>query len=262
MNNKRAYTSRLGAGLGLVEETYVLLDLWEKGIGTDELYQKALESGRFPNISARRLGNIIKECFVPRYLCNEATPALTLKNLKNRVPVSELLQFMFLFTARVNSILYDFVGEVYWPTYAAGKESVSNEQARIFVDEAIAEGRTAKQWSEKVRKNVAGYVTGCCSDYGLLESGHKQIRRFNQFVISPKTAAFLAYDLHFSGFGDNAVISHADWELFGFQKRDVQDEFKRLSLKGFFIVQAAGDIIRIGWKYKNREELIHGISQG
>jgi len=161
MNKRRAYTSRLGAGLGLVEETLALLDLWEGSIGKDELYQKALESGRFPNISARRLGNIIKECFMPRYLCNEAAPALTLKNLKNRVPVSELLQFMFLFTARVNPILYDFIGEVYWPTYAEGKESVSNEQARVFVAEAIAEGRTAKEWSGKVSKNVAGYLTGC-----------------------------------------------------------------------------------------------------
>ena len=262
MNRQRAYTTKLGAGLGLVDETLALLDIWEMGLGTGDLYRKALGSGRFPKISARRLANIIKECFVPRYFTNSETPALMLKRLMNQAAVSELLQFMFLFTARANPILHDFVREVYWPAYESGKDALSNQKARLFVDRAIADGQTTGQWSEKVRKNVAGYLTGCCSDYGLLEKGHKQVRRFNQFIISSKASAFLAYDLHFSGFGDNAIISHSDWELFGFQPKDVRDELKRLSLKGFLIIQFAGDVTRIGWKHKNQEELIHVISQG
>ena len=56
MNKRGAFTSKLGAGLGLVEEILALLDLWGGSIGKDELYQKALESGRFPNVSATRLG--------------------------------------------------------------------------------------------------------------------------------------------------------------------------------------------------------------
>jgi len=262
MRSRNIYTTKLGAGLGLVEETLALIELWDAGISTNELYRRALASGRFPGISARRLSNIINECFAPRYFRDTQAPILTLKKLVNHAPLSELLQFMFLFTARTNLILYDFVREVYWPAYASGKQVLSNQEARVFVDNAISDGMTNTPWSDKVRRNVAGYLTGCCADYGLLEKGRKQVRRFKRFVISPVISAFLAYDLHFSGMGDNAVISHLDWELFGLQPKDVRDELKRLALKGFFIAQFAGDVSRVDWKYKSREELLHAISQG
>jgi len=49
--------------------------------------------------------------------------------------------------------------------------------------------------------------------------------------------------------------------LFGLQKEDLKEEMKRLSLKGFLIIQSAGDVIRIGWNYKSWEELIHVIAK-
>lgn len=76
------------------------------------------------------------------------------------------------------------------------------------------------------------------------------------------TSLALTYDLHFGGLGDNAVISNPDWGLFGLQSRDVHNELKRLSLKGFLILQTAGDITHIGWKYKTWEELLHVITKG
>ena len=62
------YTSQLGAGLGLVNETKTLLDLWSPGMSANQLHEAALESGRFPTVTARRLRNIVVECFAPRYL--------------------------------------------------------------------------------------------------------------------------------------------------------------------------------------------------
>jgi hypothetical protein len=47
------YTSTLGAGLGLIEETITLVDLWKPKMRLEELYQIALSSGAFPEISAR-----------------------------------------------------------------------------------------------------------------------------------------------------------------------------------------------------------------
>ena len=79
--------------------------------------------------------------------------------------------------------------------------------------------------------------------------------------LESKDAAYLAYDLHFSSLGDNSVIGHADWALFGLTRTDVRDELKRLSLKGYIIMQAAGDVSRIGWHYKNMEELTDVIAQ-
>jgi hypothetical protein len=38
------YTTQLGAGLGLIDETLILLDLWQEGMSGTDLYRAALAS--------------------------------------------------------------------------------------------------------------------------------------------------------------------------------------------------------------------------
>jgi len=261
MNNGRSYTTQLQAGLGLIEETRKLLYLWEENMDVATLYHTSLNSGQFPNITARRLRNIVAECFAPRYLIDNGTPALLLKKLNDLLSSNELNQFLLLYTCRANVILADFVRQVYWYRYMGGYETISKEDAKDFVIQANQEGKTYKHWSESTIHRVASYLIGCCADYGLLEKKAKSTRHIVPFRIEPRTAAILAYDIHYAGFGDNAVIGHEDWGIFGLQTNDVRDELKQLSLKGFFIVQAAGDIIQIDWKFKTMEELINAIVQ-
>ena len=245
----------MGAGLGLVNETKILLDLWSPGMSANQLREAALESGRFPTVTARRVRNIVVECFAPRYLVADVGPAIHLKRLSPVLSSAELAQLMLLFTCRANSILRDFVHEVYWVRYAGGYTVITNEEARRFVERAIDDRKTTKRWSEKMIRNVAGYLTGCCADYGLLERGQKTSRKIVPFRISSQAAAYLAYELHFSGVGDNALLTHEDWQLFGLAREDVLEEIRRLSLKGLLIVQTAGDVVRISWKQKDMEAL-------
>jgi len=261
MKNNKLYTTQLQAGLGVLDETRILLDLWQPGMKVPNLFQTALDSGYFPNVTARRLRNIVAECFAPRYLVSKDYPAVLLKSLINNVSSTVLSQMLFLFTARANVILVDFVKMVYWPKYSGSHDTISNDEARDFVIQTNQHGKTTRPWSESTIKCVSTYLTGCCADFGLLETGRKSVRRITPYRVEQKTIALLAYDLHFSGLGDNSVIAHPDWELFGLQKEDLRDEMKRLSLKGFFIIQTAGDIIRIGWNYKNWEELVNVISE-
>ncbi len=51
----REYTTQLSAGLGLIAETQALLELWHPDMDVTALYQAALQAGRFPTVSARRL---------------------------------------------------------------------------------------------------------------------------------------------------------------------------------------------------------------
>ena len=261
VNDGAFYTTQLQAGLGLIDETKELLDIWEPGMTAAQLHQAALESGRFPNVTARRLRNIVAECFGPRLLADDGAPASHLKKLAVGITQGELQQFLLLFTSRANEILGDFIRQVYWERYAGGYAEVTNEDARAFVMRAVDRGKTIKRWSETTVRRVSAYLTGCCADYGLLENGQKSVRRIIPFRISPKVAAYLAYDLHFAGLGDNAVITHKDWGLFGLGREDALDEMKRLSLKGLFIVQAAGDVIRISWKYQDMETLCNVLAQ-
>jgi hypothetical protein len=168
---------------------------------------------------------------------------------------------MLLFTCRANAILADFIREVYWQRYEAGYSELSNDDARSFVVRAIDHGKTAKRWSENMVKRVSAYLTGCCGDFCLLENGSKSNRKILPFRISSKVAAYIAYDLHFSGLGDSALLSHQDWELFGLERRDTLAEIKKLSLQGLLIVQASSDLTKISWKHQRMEEVCDVLTQ-
>ena len=262
MSDSNPYTTQLQAGLGLVSETKTLLELWSPGMSANQLHQIALESGRFPTVTARRLRNIVVECFAPRYLVSEGAPAKHIKHLSTIISTADLTQLMLVFTSRANPILGDFVRHVYWSRYAGGYTQITNEDARAFVERGIDDGKTVKRWSESTVRRVSAYLTGCCSDYGMLERGSRSTRRTLPFRVSPSVAAYLAYELHFAGVGDNALLTHEDWQLFGMAREDVLEEIKRLSLKGLLIVQVAGDVIRISWKHSSMETLCDVLSQG
>ncbi len=261
VTESKPYTTQLQAGLGLVNETMTLLELWERGMSANQLYQVSLESGRFPNVTARRLRNIVVECFAPRYLIANGAPAMHLKCLAAAISTADIAQLMLLFTSRANPIFGDFVRQVYWPRYAGGYTHVNNEDARGFVERGIDEGKTVKRWSETTVCRVSAYLTGCCADYGMLERGLRSNRRILSFRISPTVAGYLAYELHLAGVGDNALLIHEDWQLFGLAREDVLEEIKRLSRKGLLIVQAAGDIIRISWNYLEMEAFCDVLAQ-
>lgn len=262
MSDTNPYTTQLQAGLGLVNETKTLLELWSPGMSPNQLHQLALESGRFPTVTARRLRNIVVECFAPRYLAAGGTPAIHLKRMASKIPTADLTQLLLVFTSRANPILGDFVRHVYWARYTGGYTQITNEDARAFVERGIDDGKTVKRWSETTVRRVSAYLTGCCADYGLLERGMRSTRRILPFRVTPTVAAYLAYELHFADVGDNAMLTHEDWQLFGLAREDVLEEIKRLSLKGLLIVQAAGDVIRISWKQQDMEALCDVITQG
>lgn len=256
------YTAKLQAGLGLVAETKLLLQIWEPGMAVPTLYKEALASGQFPNVTARRLRNIVVECFAPRYLSHDAAPARHLNIMLPVLTSGELQQFLLLYTCRANSILADFIREVYWPCYTAGVRELDNEVARIFVQRAVDDGKTVKRWGDYTIKRIAGNLTGCCADYGLLEDGVRRKRRFLPLKLTDKLIVYLAYDLHCQGFGDNSLLHHSDWALFGLEREDVLAELKRLSLNGGFLLQFGGGVVRMSWKYSNMETVCHVLAAG
>lgn len=262
MTGAPKYTTRLAAGLGLVPETLKLLAAWEPGMSGQELYKAVLASGDFPTVAARRLRNIIMEAFCPRYLTDSGAPARLLKALSGSITREDFRALCFIFTCRANPILADFVHQIYWSRYSAGGDSVSKEDSLNFVSSAVSDGRTTKRWSESTVIRVARYLLGACADFGLLKAVRANARPIITFRITPTVASVLAHDLHFKGLGDNAVLHSPDWGLFGLEAEDALSELKRLSLRGEMIVQSAGCITQVSWKFKSIKELADGIAKG
>jgi len=232
--------------------------MWEEGMDKEALFDKALQSGHFPTISARRLKNIVYLAFAPRFLDTpEIIPRLI--RLDEFLPRSTFDQHLYIYTARANRVFADFVREVYWSAYAAGRKTLSNEEAREFVDKANAEGLTTQPWAKSTERRVASYLTGTAADFGLLEGGRKIKREIRPIRIRPTTSVYLAYDLHFHGVGDNALLAHEDWALFGLERADVLEELRRMTLQKWIIVQSAANITAIDWLYDSMEDVIDGI---
>lgn len=254
------YTTQLQAGAGLVEETRLLLSLHEPGMAPQALLAKALESGLFSRVTARRLRNVVIECFAPRYL-REPDAAHLLKRLAEHVSRSELLQLLLLYTARANLILRDFLTHLYWPRYASGRDGLTSEDTKEFVLAGIRAGQTRKPWSDSTIRRMCNYLLSCCADYELLTKNIRGPRKIQALRVQDRVAAYLAYDLKFQGLADNQIVAHEDWLLLGLQPNDVRDVFKRLSLQGYLILQAAGDVVHIGWTYKTKGELIDVLAR-
>ena len=258
--SEQFYTTQLGAGLGLVEETKLLLSLYDEGMTTTELYDIALNSGLFPMVSARRLRNIIAECFSPRYI--KPGVALALKKLESTTSSSAFVQLLLIHTSLTNRVLIEFITDIFWAKYSGGHNVISGDDAREFIVNAVREGKTQKPWADSVIKRVSSYVLGCCADYGLLSSGRVSKRTIQPVRLQQSTALYLAYWLHFLGLGDNAVINHECWKIFGLEPFDVREELKKLAKNGWLIVQSAGDVTRISWQFKTMEDVIDVITQG
>lgn len=256
----QSYTTRLGAGLGLISETEKLFRLWEPGMDRRALLDCALEVGDFPTITARRLRNIVFECFAPRYLVNADHPAVVLKSMHHVLSEVDRKQLYFLFTSRANPILADFVRDIYWQQYTAGATALTKRDALTFVEDAVAEGKTTTPWSESMKTRVSSYLLGACADFGLLGSMEAGGRKINSFRPSSITTTFLAHDLHFRGLGDSAVLHHKDWGLLGLEADDTLAELKQLALQGEVIVQSAAGLVQISWKHKNMEEFAHAVT--
>ncbi|TIL80408.1 MAG: DUF1819 family protein [Mesorhizobium sp.] len=262
MSEGPKYTTQLQAGLGIVPETLKLLAVWEPSMTGNDLVKAALAAGDFPGMTARRLRNLILEAFRPRYLVDGGMPARLLKAISGTIPKEDFRSLCFLFTCRANIVLADFVRQVYWPLYSAGGSSISKEDSLRFVSSAVSDGRTTSRWSESTVVRVASYLLGACTDFGLLGPMKGGVRQLSTFRITPNVVSVLAHDLHFRGIGDNSLLRHADWTLFGLEAEDALGELKRLSLRGELIVQSAGGITQVSWKHKSMEELADVLSEG
>lgn len=262
MRNSNLYTTQLQAGLGIIEETNAFLEIWQPGMGALDLFQYILQSGQFRNVTARRLRNLVTECFSPRFLVSNGHPAIILKQLRPYLNSKEFCQLLFIYTSRANTIFADYVSQIYWKRYSSGYNTLNNDIAKDFVTEAILQGKTSIAWSESTIRRVSSYLNGCCADFDLLEKGRRNIRKIQPIRIEPKVALLLTYDIHLTGVGDNSLLSHKDWALFGMISDDVIYELKQLALKRHLIIQSAGDLVDISWNYNSWEEVIDVVAEG
>jgi hypothetical protein len=254
------YTAELSKGQGIIEETVAILRVWEPGMTPVTLKEKVKSEGIIDRPTALRVEDIVGRLFVPRYMAEQGAPAAQLKLLLDKgMTISALQQLFFIYACRSHSILRDFVTEVYWPKYAAGVHVLTRQDAIDFVERAKDIGLVSPPWSYSTTTRMARYVATALADFGLVGNDRAGRREILPFRITPFTGRYLAHDLHFRRQDDTAVQSAPDWHWFGLDSMDVRRELEHIA-GNHFIVQSAGDLLRITWMYSTMEGALHAIA--
>jgi hypothetical protein len=97
------------------------------------------------------------EMFAPRFLADCGKSAAYLKCLvESNIPLGDLTQLFFLYTARAQPIFADFVRDIYWSRYGAGATYLGRGDAEAFIRRALDNGRMQRRWTESMVERVAG----------------------------------------------------------------------------------------------------------
>lgn len=250
------YNTDLTSGTGLIQESLLLLSLYTLNMSKSEMTSKAIESNLLVKASNKRIKDIVEVVFYKRFVIEDSKVPIYLNSLiSHNLSLDVITQLFFIYTARANQILRDFIQEVYWTEVKKGTNEMDFTHSRRFILDTIRQSDLISGWSESTQKRAASYLISTIVDFKLLDK-HRKVKPVFLYDIP---ANYLAHELHFKGLSDNAIVNSDDWKLFGYSKFDTIKHLERLSFQGHFILQNSGEIIKIDWIYKTMEEFTNAI---
>jgi hypothetical protein len=252
----KVYNIDLCKGTGLIQETFLLLNLYHSDMSKKEMTQEAIKSNLLVKASDKRIKDIVEIAFYKRYVNNDSLiPVYLQVMIKKSLSLEVLIQIFLLYTSRANLILSDFITEVYWPEVQKGIKDLDFNYSRKFISEIIRQTDLISGWSETTQKRMASYLISSLVDFRFLDKK----RKVRPVFLHDITANYLAHELHFKGLSDNAVVEAEEWKLFGYSRFETIKHLERLSFQGHYIFQNSGEILKITWFYKNMQEFTNAI---
>lgn len=258
----KKFTLGLAKGASAIEETRALLLAWQPGEDEQTFLIRVRESGLLGRRTARRTRDLVFPVFRHRLLRPTDQPARCLKRIAaqngNAPTFKELL---FLYTARAEALLYDFVVERFWPAGHAGDLYLRLEDVQDFLREAVEDGRLPQPWTPSTQVKVSRTVLGSLRDFGLLHQDSRGRREIVLYRPTDFTVAYLAHELHRASLTDAALAEHPDWGLFGLTRERTLDRLDALGERAGLVVQRAGSVVRMTWLYATLDEVIDAYTR-
>ncbi|HVC94158.1 MAG TPA: BrxA family protein [Pirellulales bacterium] len=262
VGDDRRYTIRTSKGTAMLAETRVLLRAWEPPETATALAEKALARDVLAKSTARRAKDVVRRVFAPRFLEAPGCPAARLKRLLDRAPNGDWFRdICLIYTARADFLVRDAITVLLRRAALEGRCSLGVETVIAFLDEAEHAGRMQKPWSREVKRKVARGLLKMLTEFGFLAPAARGPREIIRFRPSRLAIAYLAFDLHFAGHTDAALVAHGDWRLWLLDESQVRAALDELSRPGSWFFQAAGSVVRIGWGPSTMEEALDVLAR-
>jgi hypothetical protein len=261
MSTDRRYTIALCKGAALVDETRTLVQHWTPGEDIAHFMDRVLRENVLARATAYRTRDIVRRVFARRFLFPTDTPARRLQRLADKkYPRKLFTEELYLYAARADGLLYEFVTKVFWPACRRGRSLLKTEDVLAFLAEAADSGRIEHPWSAAVQVKIARGVLGTLRDVGFLREEQRGRREIVPYHLSDEGVAYLAQEVHDDGLSDSAVCDHPDWTLFGLDRARLLERLDNLDEDFGLLVQRAGSVIRITWKHASVEELLDDLA--
>lgn len=255
------YTEALSRGGVLLDEMRTLMCAWRPGESTPDFIRRVRQGDILGRATARTISDYVR-VFVRRFVAPSGTPARYLERLVCSNAARQVFaDLAFYYTAEQDDLLRDFTVHRYWPLVREGRLSISKYDARQFIWEAEQDGRIRVPWSEAVKKDMPARLLNALADFGLLGARKGGRRQIVSYRASDCTIVYIAHLLHETGVTDASLANHPAWGLFGLEPRDVWNRLDDLAAESWFIVQRAGEVARITWKYERLEEAVDALAR-
>jgi hypothetical protein len=261
-NERRRYSTMIAKGAAMIEETRRLLEHWRAEENLDDFARRVQRDGLLGNATAYRTRDLVRRVFARRYLRPTDKPARILKAVLSRgLPGRVFTELVFIFSARQDPLVYDFITCEYWPAVRRQRTIIDTGNVLSFISVAYFDGRLDTQWSDKVSVKIARGVLGLLRDVGFIREVVRGRREIVNYRMSDEGAAVLARELHESGVTDSSLCNHPDWGLFGMTPSEVAERLDGIGEHRGVIVQRAGSVVHFTWIAKSIEDLIDVLAR-
>lgn len=254
------YTQRLSKGGALLPETRILLRAWQPDETGTQFAERVLHEDILGRATARRVLDIVR-VFTLRFLTPTDTAARHLQPLAASESLRQVFSdLVFYYTARRDRFLHDVAVLCYWPAVRGGSLIIRNTDVQRLIAEAQFDGRIRAPWSPELRRDIAGRALIVLTAFGLLEEDAPARRRVLPYRPSDGAVLYLAHLLHTAGATDASLAARPEWALFGLEPADVWNRLESLAGESWFVVQRAGEVVKITWRYNSVEEAVDAIT--
>jgi|SRR5215831_361747 len=260
LSESAPYTIAISKGSALLNEMKALLRAWTPGEPLKEFSERVVQKDVLGKTTAQRANDVVRRVFANRFLVPDQAPAKYLHRLLQGNKSGQVFSDLcLLYSARNDALLRDVIVSGYWPAVAEGHLFLTPKEVVQFFRKAEEQGRIPRPWSEPVKIKVARGLLRALAEYGLIREVGRQ-RELIMYHPTDEAIVFLAYELHFSGLSDAALVACGDWNLFGLKEREVVTAMDRLAGEGWWLTQAAGSVVRVSWRYNQMEEVVDALA--
>lgn len=237
-----------------VDDTRVLLRVWDDALDTDDNVSRIIDQNLLGLPSQSRARDVIVRALRPRFFADGPGRIPALRHLSTDADAFRDACYFEL--TRVDALVTAFVEEQIPRWWSEGRLAINTSDAREWIDKLIADGR-AVDWSENIRNRVARGMMAALRDLGRLTGPASSPRKeLVQPGISTPGFAYVAARVRDEAVSSRGLVFSSVWKRWMLDPALVDTMLDRLAARGILYYSTAGSSLRVDWRLHSLEEVV------